>query len=173
MFGKTTEFCHVCNYPITLKKNEPLPPICPVCGADLANRASETLVSTIECEHIKGAIGAGDGVLYASNRRLFFIKGKVSAESMGGGLANSESGTNFALGGLAAKALSKGSGKASVSIPLENIGGIEDCKKGLRKGVTLHTKSGESYNFFLLAAGDPNRGKLEDLKGFFTPYVNN
>ena len=167
MFGKTTEFCHVCKYPITLKKNQSLPPICPVCGADLTNPSSETLVNTIECEHIKGAIGAGDGVLYATNKRLFFIKGKKTADVD----ADDDSygaNANVAIAAI----LSKGAGKISVNVPLENVGGIEDCKKLLRKGVSLHTKSGESYNFFLLAHGDPNRGKLEDLKDFFAPYVN-
>ena len=166
MFGKTTEFCHVCNYPITLKKNQSLPPFCSVCGADLANRAAETLVNTIECEHIKGAFGAGQGLLYATNKRLFFIKGRKRTDvDPDGGYAAAANNTIDAL-------VSIGAEKISVNVPLENIGRIEDCKKLLRKGVTLHTKSGQSYNFFLLAIGEDNRGTVQDLKDFFAPYVN-
>ena len=167
MFGKTTEFCHVCNSPITLKKNQPLPPVCPVCGANLANRAEENLVNTIECEHIKGAVGAGDGVLFATNKRLFFIKVKKSVD-----VADDDdsyaTGANVAIAAI----LSKGAGKISVNVPLEDIDKIEDCKKLLRKGVTLHTKSGKSYNIFLLSIGDANRGTVQDLKDFLSPYAS-
>ena len=168
MFGKTTEFCHVCNYPITLKKGASLPPVCPVCEANLANRAEETLVSTFECEHLKGAIGAGDGFLYATNKRLFFIKAKKSAD-VGGGDYDDDSEYGYGAGANAAIAgiLSKGAGKISVNVPLEDIGSMEDCKKGLRKGVTLHTKSGEAYNFFMPI----HLGKVEALKDFLTPYI--
>lgn len=167
MFNKQTEFCHVCKYPITIKKNESLPPVCPFCGADLANPGAETLVNTIECEHIKGTVGAGEGTLYATNKRLFFIKGKkiadVDPDDDSYGAA-----ANVAIAGI----LSKGAGKISVNVPLEDVSGIADCKKLLRKGVTLNTKSSGSYNFFLLAVGSDNRGTVEDLKNFFAPYIN-
>ena len=160
--SKQTEFCHVCNYPLKLKKNESLPPVCPVCGANLANRAEETLVSTIECEHLKGAVGAGQGILFATNKRLFFIKGQKTADVA----ADDESygaAANVAIAGI----MSIGAGKISFNVPLEDIDRIEDVKKLLRKGVTLHTKSGGSYNIFM-----PREfGKPQDLKDFLTPYV--
>lgn len=166
MFGKTTEYCHVCNSPMQLKKNASLPPVCPICGADLANPETEKIVNTIECEHLKGAIGAGDGLLFASTKRLFFIKERKKAD-----VGYDDDSYGAAANVVITAALNKGAGKVSVNIPLEDIVGIEDCKKGLRKGVTLTTKSGESYNFFVTA----QLGKaeaVETLKEFFAPYIN-
>ena len=168
--SKQIEFCHVCGMPMKLKSNESLPPVCPVCGADLVNPGSETLVKTIECEHIKGTVGSGGGVLFATNKRLFFIKMKKNAD------VTPDDGDSYNYGAAAsatiAGILSVGSGKVLVNVPLADVGRIEDCKKLLRKGVALQTKSGASYNFFLLALGEANRGTVQDLKDFFAPYVN-
>ena len=165
--SKQIEFCHVCGMPMKLKSNESLPPVCPVCGADLLNPGTETLVNTIECEHIKGTFGSGGGVLFATNKRLFFIKMKKNAD-----VDSDNDSYGAAARGTIDGILSVGSGKVLVNVPLADVGRIEDCKKLLRKGVALHTKSGASYNFFLLALGEENRGTVQDLKDFFAPYVN-
>ena len=148
------EFCHVCNGVVKVDMNAALN-VCPFCGADLANPDSETLCSSIECEHIKGFLGIGDGELYVTNKRLFFIKKKMG---------NTEGYQSVgAVGGFAAAIINKSAGKMEVNMPVENIGRIEDCRKGLRKGITLHTKSGESYNFFC--------SKPQELKDIFAPYI--
>ena len=88
----------------------------------------------------------------------------MTAKSQGGGITqetiekrgllrrdvvveNTNSLTNIAVGGIAAKLKSKGAGKVSVNIPLEDFAGIEDTSKTLRKGVTIRTKSGQEYDF--------------------------
>jgi hypothetical protein len=57
--------------------------------------------------------------------------------------------------------------KVTVNIPLSDVGRTFDCKKGLRKGVTLQTKSGEAYNFFI-----PNLGNPQILKDILAPYAS-
>ena len=132
---KRTEICHLCNSEIKLGKKEPLPAACPACGTDLANPDAETIQNNIECEHIKGTLGTGDGTLSITNTRIFWLK--------------------------------DGAAKISVSVALDNIDRFEDCKKMLRKGITLYAKSGESYNFFI-----PNLGDPQPLKDLLTPYAN-
>ena len=134
---KRTEQCYLCNGGFKVGKNEPPPSACPVCGADLANPSFETINNSIACEHIKGTLGTGDGSLFITNKRVFWL---------------ADSG--------------KGADKISVNIPLDDIAGLEDCKKLLRKGVTVNTKSGDSYNFFI-----PNLGNPQILKDLLTPYV--
>ena len=149
------ELCHVCHDIIRNFKGVK-PAVCPCCGTDLANPDSEKVCNTIECEHIKGFVGIGDGELFATNKRVIFVTGKMS---------NSGSYSQASAAGAAFTFITnKGAGKLKINIPLDNIGSIEDCKKGLRKGITLHTKDGESYNFFC--------SKPQELKDFFAPYVN-
>ena len=74
---------------------------------------------------------------------------------------------NIAVAGIASKALSKGAGKASVNIPLGDIARLEDYKKMLGRGVTVHTKSGASYSFTL-----PNLGNPQVFKDLLGPYAN-
>ena len=152
-FSSEKKFCHVCNGVIKVDMKAPLP-TCPFCGADLTNPSSEVLCKSIECEHIKGFLGMGNGELYVTNKRLFFIKKKENTEGY----------QSNAFGGLASSITNKSAGKMEVNMPLENIGRIEDCRKGLRKGITLHTKSGESYNFFC--------SKPQELKDFMAPYIS-
>ena len=152
MFGssKKREFCHLCGRDIPLKKNESMPPICPVCNTDLQNPA-EKVQNVINCIYQKGALGSGEGQLYITNTRVFWIKGAVDSNELdsGGGMAAS------VFAGIAAKGLSKGSDKVSLSIPLDDIDRVEDYKKMLSKGVTLCTKSGASHNFTLVNFGNP------------------
>jgi len=138
---KKTDSCYLCNTSFKLKKGESTPPACPACGADLIDQNSETVRSSIECEHIKGALGIGTGELFITNKRIFWIARKDDES------ANT----------LVQAATGKNAGKTSVNVTLDNVGRIEDCKKLFRKGVTLHTKSGGSYNFF------GNQQKLRDL----------
>ena len=49
--------------------------------------------------------------------------------------------------------------KASISIALGDITKVEDCKKLLRKGVSVHTKSGDAYNFFTMNLANPQAMK--------------
>jgi len=153
LFSKD-EFCHVCYSAIKVKKDEK-PSVCPACGADVANPGSEVICKSMECEHIKGFLGIGDGEMRITNKRLLWIKG-----SMSGSDNYSRAG---AVGGLIAAGINKNAGKIEVNVPLEDIGTIKDCKKGLRKGITLHTKSGESYNFFC--------SKPQELKDLMAPYI--
>ena len=148
---KKTENCYLCYGEIKLGKNDALPALCPCCGADLANPDSEVLQNNIKCEHLKGTFGIGEGVLFITSTRIFWIKGDVDANE-----------TNDLV-----RLLGKGTGKATVNVPLGDIAKIEDCKKMLRKGVTLHTKSGEAYNFFI-----PNLGNPQPLKDLLAPYAN-
>ena len=148
---KKSENCYLCYSEIKLGKNESLPAVCPCCCADLANPSAEVLQSNIECEHIKGTFGIDAGMLFITNTRIFWLKGEVGAEESNG----------------LVRLLSKGGGKISVNVPLGEVDRIEDCKKMLRKGVTLYTKSGESYNFYI-----PNLGNPQPLKDLLTPYAN-
>jgi len=159
VFGRT-EFCHVCHSGIELGKEDPLPPVCPVCGTDLASR-SEILRGVIECEHIQGKVGINDGALFATNYRIFWKKGTYEPVEFGGG-PDADSGA-WALGGITAAVLNKGAGQLQVNIPLDNYAGFADCKKGLRKGISVLTKSGENYDFFI-----PNLGKPQPLKDLLT-----
>jgi len=106
----------------------------------------ETVRDTIACEHIKGALGIGTGELFVTNRRVFWIARK-----------DDDSGNT-----LVQAATGKNADKIAVNIPLDNIARIEDCKKLFRKGVTLHTKSGESFNFY---------GNQQKLKDLLAPYA--
>ena len=154
LFGKD-EYCHVCNDILRNFKGVK-PTVCPCCGTDLAHPESEKVCNTIQCEHLKGFLGIGDGELFVTNKRLFFVTGKLS---------NSESYSNTnAMVTAVTFVTNKGAGKMKVNMPLDNIDKIEDCRKGLRKGITLHTKNGESYNFF--------HSKPQELKDFFAPYVS-
>jgi len=157
-FHERMEFCPVCRSGISLKQDQPLPPACPFCGTDLANPGSEILWGYIECEYIKGAVGINDGALFVTNQRIFWIKGEYSSDEFGGG-GTASSGGAFALGGITAAILNKGTGQMQVNLPLSNYAGFEDCKKGLRKGVAVKAKSGESFGFFI-----PNLGKPQPLK---------
>ena len=158
MFQKS-EYCHVCNAKIKVKKNES-PSVCQVCGADLANPAAETVRDSVECEHIKGFFGIAPGELYLTTRRLFWVN-KVKTPEGGEGYNSTDSVLK-----LAAMAKGKGEGEMKVNVPLDNIGKVEECRKGLRRGVTVHTKSGESYNFFF-----PNLGNPQKLKDLLAPYI--
>ena len=143
---KRTESCYLCYTAFKLKKDESLPAMCPACGADMANPNFETVRNSIECEHIKGTFGIGTGELFITNKRIFWVARK-DAES-----------PNV----LVQMATGKNAGKASVDISLDNVARIEDCKKLFRKGITLHTKSGEAFNFF---------GNPQNLKDLLAPYV--
>ena len=156
--GQETICCHVCSADIKLKKGAPPPAVCPVCGTDLANPAAETVRGCIQCEHIKGFLGIAPGELYLTTRRVFWLK-RVNPTDGG------YSGTDAVLK-MAANAKGKGEGELKVNVPLEDVDHVVDCKKGLRRGVTLHTKSGQSYNFFF-----PNLGNTQPLKDMLAPWV--
>ena len=177
---RQSEYCHVCYSEMKLKKNESLPAECPICGTDLQNPASETVRSSIECEYIKGTITRGEGELSLTNKRIFFIKGKVTAESLGGGITKETVekrglfGRNtvvetqnplstIAVTAIAAKVKSRGAGELSVNIPLEELAELEDAKRGLRKGVTVRTRGGEEYSFY---SRNP-----QEIMDFLSPYV--
>ena len=131
-----TECCHLCNSDFRLKKDKSLPPVCPVCGTDLTNPGSESIQDVIRCEHIKGALGIGTGNLFITNLRIFWLR---------------EVEEHNAFAELVAKGLNKG----QVSIYLDDIDRLEDCRKLLRRGVTVHTKSSSAYNFFIPNLGNP------------------
>ena len=146
MFGKTGT-CNICCSEFKLNKDESLPALCPACGADLANPHSETVRDSIDCDHIKGTLGIGNGELFITNKRVFWIARK---EPDGGNI-------------LVSMITNKKADKVPVNFPLAEMDKIEDCKKGLRKGVTVHTKSGASYNFFC--------SKPQELKGLLEPLT--
>ena len=146
MFAKTQD-CPVCFSGVKLNKDNSFPDVCPACSADLVNPGSELVRDTIECEHLKGALGLGSGELFITNKRVFWIARK---EPDGGNI-------------LVSMITSKKADKVSVNFPLGEMDKIEDCKKGLRKGVTVHTKSGASYNFFC--------SKPQELKGLLEPLT--
>ena len=146
MFAQTKD-CPVCFTGVKLNKDKSFPAVCPACNADLLKPGSEIVRDTIECEHLKGALGLGSGELFITNKRIFWIARK---EPEGGNV-------------LVALITSKKADKVPVTVPLEEMDKIEDCKKGLRKGVALHTKSGESYNFFC--------SKPQELKDLLEPLT--
>ena len=150
MFNKESVCCHVCSTDIKYRKGDPSPSICPVCGADLADPTSETLRDAMRCTHLKGTLGIGEGEMHITNKRLFWIARRD--EETGNVLV-------YAVTGKKANTV-------PVNIPLEDIERIGDCKKFLRIGITVYTKSGESYNFFL-----ENRGNPQILKDFLLPHV--
>ena len=183
-FLKEKKRCHVCLYEYPLAKDGSAPPECPACGADLANPDAEYVNGTVECGYAAGAIGTDKGVMYVTNQRVFWIKGAVSAESLGGGITKDEVQkgglfkadtvtqkvnplSTIAVAGIAAKMQSKGAGKASVNISLDDIARLEDYKKMLGRGVTVHTKSGASYSFTL-----PNLCNPQIFKDLLSPYAN-
>ena len=145
-----TKQCHICNKEIKTKKDADFPPLCPVCGTDLENISSETVNRSISCEHLKGALGINPGDLVITNSRVFWIS-----------RADTETG-NALVGSIT----SGRANKLAVDIPIGDLASIEDCKKLLRKGITVHTKTGESYNFFI-----ENRGNPQILKDFLEPYM--
>ena len=171
IFQKETKTCHVCLNPYPLNDKGSAPGLCPACGTDLANPGTETLQNSTDCDYGKGRMDTAKGVLYVTNTRVFWIKTAVSAESLGGGLGKDEVQKNWfkrdtvvekvnplsaiITAGIASKLKSKGAGKASVDIPLGDIARLEEFKRGMRKGVTLHTKSGGSYDFTKADLSDP------------------
>jgi len=152
MFNKQSAYCHICSAKIRFRKGESLPPACPACGADLENPFSETLRDVISCEHLKGALGIGTGEMYITDKRLFWMPRK------------DEDSGNILVGAITGK----NADKVSVNIPLGEIERIGDCKKLLRIGITVYTKNGEGFNFYLV-----NRGKPQILKDFLAPHVGN
>ena len=164
---KQTEYCHVCNNEMKLKKNESMPENCPACNADLRNPASENLKQTIECQHLnENDKTEGAGELYITNKRVFWMKGEVTAQSLGGeilvdektkikrGLGRKEvitqktnSLSNIAVAGIAAKLKSRGAGQISFELPIDEVSGFEEWQKGLRKGVVLTGTDGEEHIF--------------------------
>jgi len=154
------EFCRICRSVFKLGKDEPLPPSCPFCGTDLQNPDSEILRGSVECEHIQGKLGINDGELFVTNLRFFWKKGTYDAEEFGGGrVANSNE--SFATGSITAAILNRGAGLLQVNVPWENYAGYEDMKKGLRKGINVLTKSGETYYFCRSNMGKPQ--PMKDL----------
>jgi hypothetical protein len=152
---KEVNSCHICFGIIKVKKKEEVPSICPFCGTDLANPAAEILRDSIECEHIKGFLGIAPGELCVTNKRLFWVKREedLGVDDEGRAFGNP----------LVQGITRKGAGTVQVSIPLDGIAKVDDCKKGLRKGVTVHAKSGGAYNFFC--------SKPQELKDFLAPYA--
>ena len=152
MFSKESEYCHVCSVTILHRKGEPMPPVCPACGTDLANPDSEVTHNAINCEYLKGALGLNVGEMLITSKRLLWVSRKDN--ETGNALVGSITGKN--------------ANKVPVSIPLEEIVRISNCKKLLRVGITVYAKNGASYNFYLV-----NRGNPQLLKDFIAPYVSN
>ena len=155
-----TKNCHVCKKTIKAGKNGKFPPVCPCCGTDLANPAAEVLAGSIECEHLKGALGIGTGVLYATNKRIIFING--DEDNL---VDATEDEIRADAATLTSMVANRGGRKVIIDIPLDKMDRLEDCKKLLRKGVTVHTKSGEAYNFY-----SPSM-RPQELKDFLAPYA--
>ena len=150
--------CHVCSARIKAPKNGELPVVCPSCGTDLENPNAETIRYSISCEHLKGALGINEGDMVITNQRLLWIARAPEIPE------DDEIRRNTLVDGI----LARKAGTIPVNVPLDNLSRIEDCKKLLRKVITVHTKTGESYNFFL-----QNRGNPQILKDFLAPYVAN
>ncbi|MCL2045274.1 MAG: hypothetical protein FWG88_02675 [Oscillospiraceae bacterium] len=178
---KQSEYCHVCFSEMKLKKNESLPDRCPVCKTDLSNPETETIRAIVECKYRKGALSLDEGELTVTNLRVFFIKGAVTAKSLGGGIMKEtveKQGifrrnvvtetlnplSTIAVTGIAAKVKSKGAGQISIEIPHGEITTLDDFSKGTNKGVIVRTKSGEEYNLYY---PDPS-----ELKELLNPYVS-
>ena len=151
MFFKEVTSCHICATEIKHRKDETPPPVCPACGADLANRSSELLYATMSCEHLKGALGVAPGELRITDKRLFWISRR-------------DTGGNSLVGAITGK----NADKVPVNIPLGEIERIGDFKNLVRIGITVHAKNGGAYNFNL-----ENRGNPQILKDFLAPYVGN
>jgi len=151
-FFKQSASCHICMTDIKYGKGEALPPVCPACGADWENPASETLRDVISCDHLKGALGIGTGEMFITDKRLFWIPRKDTDSA--NILVNVITGKN--------------ADRVSVNIPLGEIERIGDCKKLLRIGITVYARNGESFNFYLV-----NRGNPQILKDFLAPHVGN
>ena len=159
---RETKHCHICKKKIKSGVDLEFPPVCPCCGADLKNPAAEVLADSIECSHVKGTFGIGTGMLYATNKRLIFVKGDedwILSE------LNEDTPLKGSNNPLVSMIANWGGRKAIIDIPLDNVGRLEDCKRLLSKGVTLHTKSGEAYNLY-----HPSMNPKE-LKDFLAPYV--
>ena len=175
---KESVYCHVYTFPIKRKKNEPPPAVCSVCGADLVNRESETPRGNIECYHKKNFFDLGYGVLFTTNLRVFWMKGRFDRDTdtqVGAGNTEdgntykprSDEGAKFAYeAGITPMALSL-KPIVSVNVPNANIARIDDYKKLMFRGITLHTKTGESYNFTLY-----NRGNPQPLKDMLLPLIS-
>ena len=178
---KQSEYCHVCNGEMKLKKNESMPALCPVCKTDLANPSSETVLAYCECDHRRSSVNLDSGELTVTNKRIFFIKGAVTAKSLGGGitketvekrgllrrdvvLETTNDLSKIAVAGIAAKVKSKGAGVISVEIPHGDISSMEDIKRGTRKGVKISTRSGNEYDFY--------SSDVEQLKSLLSAYVS-
>lgn len=111
-----------------------------MCGANLLNPGEEHVERTDTCDYAKKLLSIHSGTLVLTNRRLLWLKGNASDVGFAvGGL----------VGGLVAGALSKDSGKAGFSLPLEEITGVEDARQGVRGGVRIHTRDGESYKLLI------------------------
>ena len=157
---RETKNCHVCKKRVKTGVDLEFPPVCPCCGTDLENPAAEVLAGSIECSHVQGTFGIGDGMLYATNKRIIFVKGDEDRI-----LNDPDDEPKTSSTFLVSMIANWGGRKAIIDIPLENVGRLEDCKRLLTKGVTLHTKSGEAYNLY-----HPSMSPKE-LKDFLAPYV--
>ena len=151
MLFKEVISCHICSTEFKYRKEESPPSICSACGADMENRSSELLYATMECEHLKGALGIAPGELCITDKRIFWIARKDASGNV-----------------LVDAITRKNANIVPVNIPLGGIERIGDYKNLIRKGITIFAKNGESYNFNLV-----NRGNPQKLKDFLAPYVGN
>ena len=152
MFFNESAVCHICRTEFKYRKGDVQPNVCPACGADFVNLASETLLDFMNCDHLKGALGIGTGELFITNKRLFWIPRKEADSA------------NILVSAITGK----DADKVSVNIPLGEIERIGDCKKLFRIGITVYTRNGESFNFYRVNRGDP-----QVLKDFLEPHVGN
>ena len=142
--GKQKTSCHICGNLMKTAKDEPIPLICTLCGADLANPSTETQTHRTVVQHAAGGVSANLVEILLTDKRLIFKEDGLSGAA-GGGLIGG------AIGGAIAGAFSKKSDKFN-AILLADITSLDEKIVGLFKNkidLTVHTKDGGAYAFIL------------------------
>lgn len=129
--------CHICGKKM---RTDVIPANCVQCQADLLHPENELLQNTTWSLYYEKSVNgfAPQGILYLTNKRLFFTKMSKTANtiSMIGG----------ALGVLIATLINiKGGDYLVFDIPLDNITTVEEVKIKMTKIISIHTKDGKEY----------------------------
>ena len=162
------KYCHVCKYKLDPMRNKPHPPFCPICGANLLDISEEILRDAVRClqaglSRLSYSGGLGEGVLFATNKRLFFIVNDTVGEHE----------DNYTHRGPMFKTelqiYKSHKTKMTFNAPLGTITRVEELNKTFDKGAVLYTDNGESFNFTVkLGFGI----KPQQLIDFLVPFVS-
>ena len=139
--AKQKWICHICNNDGKLAEGTPLPEICPICAANLANTSDEGIKWHTVVNKQAGGIKGDLVTIKLTNRRLIFQGSKVG-------------GTGFLVGGIIGGAIEGAINAAKTNanmswLPVDEIASFSDEVTGLLKNqvlVTVNSKDGNGYS---------------------------